>query len=110
MRATTRAPYGFVPESADYQAFNYLSRNVGDSDLILCPGPRLLTLYTNRRCMIFAWQLSPEENKKVCDSMHVKYVLTMKGIAEDFFRPYLALNKPTDSVNIANGYVLYTLK
>ena len=110
MRATTRTPLGFVPEAADYQAFSYLSQHVSDTDLILCPGPRLLTLYTNRRCMIFAWQLSPEDNKKVCDSMHVKYVLTMKGIANDFFHAYLQVAHPTDSLSIADGYMLYTVK
>ena len=110
MRATTRTPVGFVPEAADYQAFSYLSQHVSDTDLILCPGPRLLTLYTNRRCMIFAWQLSPEDNKKVCDRMHVKYVLTMKGIANDFFHAYLQVAHPTDSLNIADGYMLYTVK
>jgi hypothetical protein len=34
----------------------------------------------------------------------------MKGIAEDFFQAYLQVAQPIDSVNIANGYVLFTVK
>ena len=100
---------GGAPQKQDYQAFSYLSTHISDTDVILCAGPRFLTLYTDKKYMIYAWQMSVPGNKRVCDSMHVDYVLNMYGIAGDFFRAYLALAHPTDSVNIANGYVLYKL-
>jgi hypothetical protein len=107
---TTKPPTGYVPELKDKQAFGYIATQVGDSDIILCSRPRLTTLYTNKRCMIHAWQYPMEVNKKVYDSMKVKYLL-MNGIVDDYYHAYLnQYEHPLDSVQIAPGYVLYRLR
>ena len=110
LSSTTLPPQGYVPEFKDRQAFDYISSHVKDSDIILCSRPRLTTLYTNKRCMIHAWQYPMDVNKKDCDSMKVKYVL-LNGIADDYYTIFLRhYEHPVDSVNIAPGYMLYTLR
>jgi hypothetical protein len=110
LRTTTLPPFGYVPEAKDRQAFNYITTHVNDSDIIICSRPHLTTLYTNKRCMIHAWQYPMDINKKVFDSVHAKYLL-MNGIVDDYYETYLhTYEHPTDSVAIAPGYVLYTLR
>ena len=110
LKATTLPPAGYVPEAKDQQAFNYIIAHVNDSDIIVCSRPRLVTLYTNKRCMIHAWQYPLDVNKKVFDSLHVRYLL-LNGIVDDYYRTYMhQYEHPVDSVNIAPGYVLYTLR
>ena len=110
LSSTTKPPIGYVPELKDRQAFSYIATLVSDSDIILCSRPRLTTLYTNKRCMIHAWQYPMDVNKKVYDSMKVKY-LHMNGIVDDYYRAYLSqYERPLDSIQIAPGYMLYTLR
>ncbi len=110
LRTTTLPPFGYVPEPKDQQAFSYIVAHVSDSDIIICSRPRLTTLYTNKRCMIHAWQYSMDVNKKVFDSVHAKYLL-LNGIVDDYYKAYLyGYEHPTDSVTIAPGYMLYTLR
>ncbi len=110
LRTTTLPPFGYVPEAKDTQAFAYLSAHVNERDIIITSRPRLTTLYTNKRCMIHAWQYPMSVNKKVFDSVHAKYLL-MNGIVDDYYKTYLRdYEHPVDSVNIAPGYVLYTLR
>ena len=60
--------------------------------------------------MIHAWQYPLDVNKKVFDSVHAKYLL-LNGIVDDYYKAYLhGYEHPVDSVNIAPGYVLYTLR
>ncbi len=108
--STTQPPSGYVPEFKDRQAFDYISTHVKDNDIIVCSRPRLTTLYTNKRCMIHAWQYPMDVNKKVFDRMGVKYVL-LNGIVDDYYKTYLhQYEHPVDSVAIAPGYTLYTLR
>jgi len=110
LRSTTKPPYGYVPELKDKQAFNYIIQHVGDKDIILTSRPRLVTLYTNKRCIIHAWQYPYEVNKRVFDSLHVKYLL-LNGIVDDYYLDYLHhYGHPKDSTVIAPGYVLYILR
>ena len=110
LRNTTKQPYGYVPELKDRQAFSYIMQHVNDSDIILTSRPRLVTLYTSKRCIIHAWQYPYEVNKRVFDSLHVKYLL-LNGIVDDYYRAYLkGYEHPVDSVRIAPGYELFTLR
>ena len=111
MKSTTNPPVGYVPATKDFQAFRYIQTHVNDSDIILFSRPRFLTLYTNKKSMVQAWLLPLEENHKIFDSMHVKYALTVKGLADDFNNHYLSeVQHPIDSVVIAEGYTLYRLR
>ncbi len=110
LRSTTIPPVGYVPEAKDRQAFSYLDAHVNDSDIIVCSRPRLMALYTHNRYMIHAWQHPYDVNKRVFDSMHVKYLL-LNGIVDDYYKVYLqGYEHPLDSVTIASGYVLYRLR
>ena len=109
--STTHQPQGYVPAPGDQQAFDYISKHVNDSDIIISTRPRQLTLYTNKRCMMYAWKYPPEINKRINDSMHVKYLLFTKGLLEEHYNSYMhTVQHPVDSVNIAEGYTLYTLR
>lgn len=111
LRETTLPPSGYVPEQKDYQAFSYLKQNVKPDELIVCARPRLVTLYTDRKCIIHAWQHPHAENKRVFDSMGAKYLLIAYGIVEDYYHEYLNnYQHPIDSTVIAEGYTLYKLR
>ncbi len=111
LKSTAQPVSGYVPTTTDKQAFNYLITHISDSDIVLCARPRLITLYTNKRCMIHAWQYPMDVNKKVFDSLHVKYLLLVSGFVEDYYHTYLDhFQHPLDSVQVAPGYMLYTLR
>ncbi len=111
LKGTLDQPLGYVPEAKDYAAFNYIKQHVNDTDIILFSRPRLLSLYTGKRCMVQAWLLPMEENHKIFDSLNVKYALTVKGLADDFNNRYLStVQRPIDSVVISEGYTLYRLR
>jgi len=103
-------PAGFIPKEADTIAFGYIKDHVNDSDIIVFTKPRALTLFTNKRTMNASWQ-SPETDKKIFDSMQVKYILVLDGMDDRYFTSYLReVQHPVDSVKIADGYELYTLR
>jgi hypothetical protein len=111
LKKTTGVPYGYVPGPNDLQAFSYISQHVGDSDLIICARPRLITLYTNKRCMIQAWQYPMRKNKEIFDNMRARYLLLVSGFVDDYYHTYLnEYQHPTDSIIIAPGYILYSLR
>ncbi len=111
LKSTTVPPAGYVPESKDRQAFTYLINHVNDSDIIICARPRLITLYTNKRCMIHAWQYDMATNRKIFDEVHAKYLLLVSGFVDEYYKTYLHdFQPPVDSAVIAPGYTLYTLR
>ena len=111
LKGTTKPPYGYVPEQKDLRAFEYISSHVNDTELVICARPRLVTLYTNKRCMIHAWQYPMATNRKIFDSMNARYLLIISGIAEDYYRTYLGqYQHPLDSANIGGGYTLYKIR
>lgn len=111
LRMVASEPVNYVPEQADHKAFEYLRKNVGDSELIICSRPRLVSLYTDRKCIIHAWQLPMAENKRIFDSLNAKYLLIAYGIVEDYYHQYLnGYQHPVDSTEIAPGYTLYKLR
>lgn len=111
LRETRLPPVNYVPEQSDFRAFKYLQQNVKPDELIVCARPRLVTLYTDRRCIIHAWQHPHAENKRVFDSMNAKYLLIAYGIVEDYYHEYLNnYQHPIDSTRIADGYTLYKLR
>lgn len=111
LRATLMPPVGYIPGDNDRQAFHYIDTHISDDDIIVCARPRMITLYTNKKCMIHAWQLPMQRNKEIFDSMKVKYLLVQSFIAEDYYREYLTgYEHPLDSLKIADKYMLYRLR
>jgi hypothetical protein len=111
LKGTLQPPANYVPEARDRQAFEYLKTHVAQDELIVCARPRLITLYTDRKCIIHAWQHPMEENKRVFDSLQAKYLLQIPDIVNDYYTTYLNhYQHPIDSVDIAPGYRLYTLR
>jgi len=111
LRSTMNSDKTLVPAQRDEQAFRYIKQHVSDSDLIICARPRMLTLYTNKRCVIHAWQHPMETNKRVFDSMQAKYLLIVDDIAANYYHAYLnSYEHATDSTLIAAGYMLYKLR
>ncbi len=110
-KSITRPPFGYVPGHADSQAFNYIKQHLSESDIIICARPRLITLYTNKKCMIHAWQYPMEINKKIFESAQANYLLLVNGFVDDYYLTYLRQYQyPVDSEQIAPGYMLYKLK
>ena len=108
--ATHDVPGGF-PVAKDSMAIAQLRQRVPDSSLVLCARPRMMALYTEKRCMIHAWQRTLVENKRICDSMGVRYVLIIDGIADDWYHRYLnEAAHPADSTVLAPGYTLYSVR
>jgi hypothetical protein len=104
-------PAGLFPHKKDYVAIEYLKAHINDTSIIIFPKPRLLTLFTNKKAMVKADQLSMEENKKIFDSFHVKYILIVNGLDGGYYKNYLdEVQHPIDSVQISDGYTLYTLR
>lgn len=111
LKSTLHTPSTYVPTAPDNKAFEYIRSHVNDSDIILCARPRLVTLYTGKKCIIHAWQHPMPENKRVFDSMQVKYLLLMEGFVDDYYKTYLYQHQhPIDSALLAPGYWLYTLR
>ncbi|GAA4463683.1 hypothetical protein GCM10023093_12720 [Nemorincola caseinilytica] len=111
LRSTTEPPVNYVPAQNDHNAFAYLRQNVKDDELIICARPRLVSLYTDRKCIIHAWQLPMAENKRIFDSMNAKYLLIAYDIVEDYYQQYLnEYDHPVDSTEIAPGYRLYKIR
>lgn len=109
-KAATVVPDGCMPQPKDLAAFQYISQHVNEWDIIAFSKPRALTLYTNKRSINIAWT-SFEINKKIFDSFQVKYMLILPGLDDNVFKEYLMKKEhPIDSVNISDGYMLYTLR
>ena len=52
-----------------------------------------------------------EQDKKIFDSLQVKYMLVVDGLDDSYYNDYLRnIQHPTDSVRIADGYTLYSLR
>ena len=110
-KTAEEVPKGCIPQPTDLAAFQYISQHVNDRDIIVFTKPRLLTLYTNKRSINTAWQISPEMNKKIFDSMQVKYMLIVDGLDDGYFKDYLRNTQhPIDSVRFGGYYTLYSLR
>ncbi len=101
---------GNIPGPKEITAFAYLKEHVANNEIIVFAKPRALTLFTGNKCMNIAWQVSAETNKRVFDSMQVKYMLVIAGFNDSSFNQYLHINPPVQSVNISEGYTLYSLR
>lgn len=64
--------YTLFPE--DLQAFDYVRNNIPNNDVILFEKARCLALYTGKRTVTYAPQISPEINKQFLDSVQVKCI------------------------------------
>ncbi len=110
-KAAEVVPSGCIPQASDLVAFRYISQHVNDQDIIVFTKPRLLTLYSNKRSINTAWQISPEMNKKIFDSLQVKYMLIVDGLDDGYFKDYLRnIQHPVDSVRFGGRYTLYSLR
>jgi len=104
-------PAGMIPQTRDLAAFRYISQHINDNDVILFTKPRLLTLYTGKKSINTAWQIPMTENKHIFDSVGVKYVLIVDGLDDSYYKDYMKqVQHPTDSVRIADGYTVYSLR
>ena len=109
--AATETVPGCIPEHKDLVAIDYLKKHVSDKDIIVFTKPRMLTLFTDKRSMNVSWQLTQEMNKRVFDSLQVKYILVVDGLDDAYFKTYLrAVQQPVDSARISEGYTLYSLR
>ncbi len=110
-KAATEIPPGCIPQAREHIAFRYISEHVNDNDIIVFTKPRLLTLFTNKKSINTAWQIPAEQNRRIFDSMQVKYMLVVAGLDDGYYRDYLKqVQHPADSVRIADGYTLYSLR
>ena len=110
-KATDDNSKNYYPQPRDKMALDYISTHVNDSDIIVFVKPRLLTLFTNKKSMNVAWEIPQELNKRIFDSMHVKYMLVIDGLDDGYYHSYLReVQRPVDSVRIAGTYVLYSLR
>ena len=110
-KTATEVPGGCIPQQSELDAFRYISTHVKDDEIIVFTLPRVLTLYTNKRTIVTAWQLPAVRNKEIMDSIQVKYMLVREGLDDQYFKTYLRETQPpVDSVKIAEGYTLYSLR
>ena len=112
LERTAKEPLpGCMPRARDIAAFKYISANVNDSDIIIFTKPRLLSLFTSKRSVNTAWQIPMEQDKKIFDSLQVKYMLVVDGLDDSYYKDYLGhIQHPVDSMRIADGYTLYSLR
>jgi hypothetical protein len=95
----------------DAMAFDYIRNKINDSDIIVFSKPRALTLYTGKRTINMAWQVSPEKNKEKFESLKVKYMLARKGLDDDQIIHYLNETRSAiDTTTINELYTLYTVR
>lgn len=92
-------------------AFQYIRQNVGDSDVIIFPRPRALTLYTGKKSMVAATQLTFEENAQLIKKIGARYLLVSNANDFGWYNGYLRNSgSAIDSVRINDTYTLYSLK
>lgn len=110
-RSTRIIPEGNIPSANDEKAFAYLRNNISDSDVIIFAKPRALCLFTHKRTMVAARQLPADSNKVLFSRVNAKYILINAALNDEFYHNYLnETQAATDSISIADGYMLYRLK
>lgn len=94
---------GCVPSNVPSVIFDYVKNRINDRDIIVFPRPRLLTLYTNKRSVVYASKATDEENKKKFDELQVKYFIPwFDGNQKKFMRDNY---KILDSVNLGDAFL-----
>lgn len=100
-----------TPYDSDAQAaFAYIRKNVNDSDLIIFAKPRALVLYTGKRSMVPAYQLSYGFNDTIFENAAAKYMLSSRDQTYEWDMEYLRRVPPIDTVQINNNFTLYRLR
>ncbi len=66
---------GCVPDRFTIAIFDYLNAHMSDSDIVACPRPRLITLFTGKRAIVYASKATDEENKRKFDELKVRYMI-----------------------------------
>ena len=95
----------------DSAAFEYIRKHVKENEIIVFAKPRALNLYTGKKSVNIAWQKTPEQNKHFFDSLGVKYLLSRKGVEDEYITQYLQGTKvPLDSIIINDKYVIYNVR
>jgi hypothetical protein len=111
LRYAKETPTNYIPRANEQLLFDFISHSVNDSDVIVFSKPRVLTLYTGKKCVNVAWQITPEMNRRLFDSLHVKYVLVSEELGDDFSKQYLrTVQHPVDSNKIDDLYILYMIR
>lgn len=101
-------PPEYIPTEEDKTAFNYIKENVKDNEVILYAKPRALSLFTTRKAVVSAWQVSTEENQHFFTENGVTHALLNKEVEDGFTENYIRNRAiPSDSVQITENYTLY---
>lgn len=66
---------GCVPGPVANYIFDYVKANVADSDIVVFPRPRLFTLYTNKKAVVYASNATDQENNRKFAMLNVKYFM-----------------------------------
>jgi hypothetical protein len=100
----------FFPE--DLRAFDYIRNNVKDDEIVIFEKSRCLALFSGKRTITIAPQVSMEKNIAFFDSLSVKYLLTCTDFDYNnrFYDEYTRRRPPVNTRDIAPGYKLYQLK
>jgi hypothetical protein len=94
----------------DSVAFDYLSKNIEDHEIIAFAKPRALSLYTGKRCINLPWQIAPALIRHHFDSLHVKYLVSRSETEDNIAVNYLSqTGGALDTIRISGNYTLYTI-
>jgi len=103
-------PTDNIPHTEDQKTFDYIRSHVGADEVIIFAKPRALALFTDRKSMVYAWNSSWEENKKIFDANNARYILLKQSLNDISLQEYLyGAAHAVDSIPIAGDYVLYKL-
>ncbi len=95
----------------DSLALKAIQENIPSGDVIVFSKPRALALYTGKTAVNIAWQRSSAENRKLFDSLNVKYLLARKGLEDEYIHDFLKKeNYAKDTLEINPLYTLFTVR
>lgn len=66
---------GCVPGPMPSAMFAQVRQTMHDSDVVVFLKPRLLTLYTGKKAVVYAYKETPENNRRKFDDLKVSYIL-----------------------------------
>jgi hypothetical protein len=98
---------GCVPSPGISLVFNYMLANMNDSDVVICPRPRLITLYTNKKAIVFAEKASYAANKRKFDQLNIKYIFPW---FDDHLRNYLRATHQAIDSQILGELTIYRVR
>ena len=90
------------------EAFEFIRNNVNDSEVIVFPKPRALTLFTEKKTTINSWTKSPEESYQQLKNLGVSYFLKTHTTTDEKFDSVMVYcHEQLMPVFTNNEFVLY---